>query len=171
MDEFSYPESDSEFNDAKSSSESTDSSCYSFSTEGSRSTSRMLKPKYERTLKPKDLPPAGMLFVGYLNTKIGNRFKTFQQDAKLQTVIDWLGTPLPIVIKEPGRSGRRCDSNLTLAQALSKMLKSPSQKGIAFFTGPVNGKLSYLMTIVDLDQLCALKGREDEKLEKLKSWI
>jgi len=171
MDEFSYPESDTEFNAAKSSSESTDSSCYSFSTEGSRSTSPMLKPTYESTLKPKDLPPAGMLFAGYLNSKIGNRFKTFQQDAKLQTVIDWLGTPLPIVIKEAGRSGRRCDSDLTLAQALGKMLKSPSQKGIAFFTGPVNGKLSYLMTIVDLDQLCALKGREDEKLEKLKSWI
>jgi len=124
----------------------------------------------KRTLKPEDLPPAGTLFVGWVN-KTGNRFKTFELHAKLQTLIDWLGTPLPIVIQDSGRSGKRCDPDLTLAQALGKMLKSPSQQGIAFFIGPVNGKLSYLMTMVDLYQLCALKAREDEKLEKVKSWL
>jgi len=167
-DQFSFPESDSVLNAEKSFSDSTDSCSYSLGTKSSRSTRGMLKPM---CIKPKDLLPAGMLFVGSLNTKIGNRFKTFQLDAKLQTVIDWLGAPLAIVIQEPGRGGRRCDSYLTLAQALGKMLKSPSQQGIAFFTGPVNGKLSYLMTIVDLHQLCALKASEDKELEKLTSWL
>jgi len=131
----------------------------------------MLKPIYKSTLKPEDIPPAGMLFAAWFNTKIGNRYKTFHLYEKLQTVIDWLGTPLPIVIQEPGCGGRRCDCDLTLAQALGKMFQSPSQQGVAFFTGPVNGKLSYLMTIVDLNQLCALKRTEDEKLEKEKSWL
>jgi len=170
QDQFSYSDSNSGFNAAKSCSWSTDSCSYSLGSKGSHSTIRMLKPMDKRSLKLNDLPSAGMLFVGWLN-KTGNRFKTFQLEAKLQTVIDWLGTPLPIVIQEPGRGGRRCDSDLTLAGALGKMLRSPTQQGIAFFVGPVNGKLSYLMTMVDLSQLCDLKASEDEKLEKLKSWI
>jgi len=170
QDQFSFPE-DLEFNAAKSSLDSIDSSSYSLGTQCNRSPSRTLKPMYKRTTKAKDLPPAGMIFVGWLNSKTGSRFKNFQLDAKLQTVIDWLGNPLPIVIQEPGRGTRRCDSDSTLARALGKMLKSPSQQGIAFFVGPVNSKLSYLITIVDLDELCAIKAGEDKELEKVKSWL
>jgi len=167
-DQFSYAESDSVVNVVQSTYEPKDS-WSNFSCSGG-SASSSLRPIYKCSLKPKDSPPAGMLFAGLINSK-GNRFKTFHLDAKLQTVIDWLGTPLPISIQVPGSGGRRCTPDLTLAKALGKLLKSPSQQGIAFFTGPVNTKLSYLMTIVDLAILRAMEMTEDEKLEKLESWL
>lgn len=75
------------------------------------------------------------------------------------------------MVQEPGSGGRPCDSNWTIAEALGKVLKSPSHQGIAVFVGPVNSKLSYLMTIVDLCQLSALKKTEDEETEELQAWL
>jgi len=112
-----------------------------------------------------------MLYAAWINSKLGNRFKTFHLDAKLETVVDWLGTQLPIAVQEPGSGGRRCDSKWTIAEALGKTLKSPSLQGVAIFVGPVNSKLSYLMTIVDLCQLCALEETDDEEIEELQSWL
>jgi len=170
-DHFASPETDSEFIAEKTFLEAVDSTSrsYSFTTWSTSSNGRLPKPMFNCTLKPKDIPPPGMLFAAWLNTKTGNRFKNFHLDTKLEAVIVWLGDPLPIVIQEPENSGRRCDSDLTIAQALGKLLKSPSQQGIAFFIGPVNSKLSYLMTVCDLCRLCALRTVEDE--EKLQAWI
>jgi len=171
LDQFSFPETESEFNALKSSLEPTHSHSMSLRSRSSRSKSRLQKPTYRCNLKPKYVPPPGMLCAAKINTKLGNRFKTFHLDAKLETVVDWLGTQLPIVVQEPGSGGRRCDSEWTIAEALGKMLKSPSHQGVAFFAGPVNSKLSYLMTIVDLCQLCALKTTDDEEIEELQSWV
>jgi len=174
-DHFAYPETDSEFNAEKTSLENTDSNSrsYSFTTWSSRSNSRLPKPNpmQKCTLKPKNIPPPGMLLAAWLNTKTGNRFKTFRLDAKLETVINWLGSALPIVVQEPESAGRLCDPNLTIAQALGKMLKNPSQQGIAFFIGPVNSKLSYMMTVCDLCQLSALKTPKDEEKERRSAWV
>jgi len=172
-DHFVSPDSDSELNGDITSLERRDSNSrsWSYNSWSSSTSSRKLKPTYKSSCKPKDLPPPGMLFVAWLNTRTGNRFSTFHLDTKLGTVIKWLGNPLPIVVQEPESCGRRCDTNVTLAQALGKRLKSPSQQGLAFFIGPVNSKLSYLMKVCDLYRLCALSKTEDEEKEKRKAWL
>merc|ERR1719189_52747 len=114
-DQFSFSETESEFNAMKSSLEATNSRSTSLRSLSSRSKSRLQKPMYNCNLQPKYLPPPGMLYVAWINTKHGNRFKTFHLDAKLETVIDWLGNQLPIVVQEPGSGGRRCDSEWTIA--------------------------------------------------------
>lgn len=170
-DQFSFPEAESDYNALKSSLEPTHSHSMSLRSWSSRSKSQLLKPTYRCNLKPKYVPPPGMLYAAWINSKLGNRFKTFHLDAKLETVVDWLGTQLPIAVQEPGSGGRRCDSKWTIAEALGKTLKSPSLQGVAIFVGPVNSKLSYLMTIVDLCQLCALEEADDEEIEELQSWL
>jgi len=121
-------------------------------------------------LEPK-LPPAGMVLVAWLNTRTGNRFSNFPLETKLVRVIDWLGSPLPVVVHEPGRSARRCDAETVLARVVGQSLGDPSKQGIGFFIGPVNGVVNYVLKVCDLTLLYALRTAEDEEEEKLQTWL
>jgi len=121
---------------------------------------------------PLPVPPEGMVFVAWVNVSQGYRFKTWPLSIKLQKVRAWLGEPLPIVVHEPGKRGRRCKDDVTLAQAAGTLLKNPYKQGIAFFVGPVNGTLSYSMKVSDLDRLSALMTtKDDEKKVTRATWL
>jgi len=115
-----------------------------------------------------DIPPSGMVCVAWINTRTGNRFINLPLTTKLERVLDWLGSSLPIVIEEDGKRGRLCDSNTTLGQTVGKGL-DPSKDGLGFFIGPVNGTVSYILKVCDLHRLYALRPTEAEEEEKLVS--
>jgi len=115
-----------------------------------------------------DIPPSGMVCVAWINTRTGNRFINLPLNTKLERVLNWLGSSLPIVIEEDGKRGRLCDSNATLVQIVGKDL-DPSKDGLGFFIGPVNGTVSYILKVCDLHRLYALRPTEVEEEEKLVS--
>jgi len=113
-----------------------------------------------------ELPPSGMVCVAWVNTRTGNRFINLPLNTKLESVRVWLGTPLPIVIEEDGRRGRLCDSKATLIQTVRNGL-DPSKEGIGFFIGPVDGNMSYVLKVCNLNRLYALRPSAPEEAEKL----
>jgi len=127
-------------------------------------------PSFETTrfkFNELDIPPSGMVCVAWINTRTGNRFINLPLNTKLERVLDWLGSSLPIVIEEDGKRGRLCDSNATLVQTVGKGL-DPSKDGLGFFIGPVNGTVSYILKVCDLHRLYALRPTEAEE-EKMVS--
>lgn len=143
----------------------------SYSSWDSSPNSQQRIPSFEPSplkLNGPELPPSGMVCVAWVNTRTGNRFINLPLNTKLESVRVWLGSPLPIVIEEDGRRGRLCDSKATLVQTVGKGL-DPSKEGLGFFIGPVDGKVSYVLKVCDLNRLYALKPTEAEEEEKLLS--
>lgn len=115
-----------------------------------------------------EIPPDGMVCVAWVNARTGNRFINLPLNTKLESVRVWLGSPLPIVIEEDGKRGRLCDPKATLVQTVGKGL-DPTKEGLGFFIGPVDGKVSYVFKVCDLNRLYALRPTEAEEEEKLLS--
>jgi len=128
-------------------------------------------------------PPPGMVFVAWINSRCGNRFSNFPLDNRIEQITDWLGESLPVVVDEEGKKGRICSPNTSLSDALGKTLDCPTKQGLAFFIGPVNGRVCYVIKICELSRLhglqllsktsVAAKAEEEEKLntEKLETWL
>jgi len=174
LDQFTTHDTDSDTARSPSDQRSISTTCWS-STMNSQIQTNQKKPSlptFNIKELPLPVPPDGMVFVAWVNVSKGNRFKTFPLSIKLQEVQEWLGKPLPIVLQEPGKRGRRCEYKVSLAQAVGTLLKNPYKQGIAFFVGPVNGTLSYSMKVSELDRLSALRTKEnDEEKEIRASWL
>jgi len=127
-------------------------------------------------------PPPGMVLVAWINSN-ENRFSNFPLTSRIESITDWLGASLPVVVDEEGKKGRFFSPKTSLADALGKTLDSPTKQGLAFFIGPVNGRVCYMIKICELSRLQGLqslskssvisKAKEEEKqnTESLETWL
>jgi len=103
----------------------------------------------------------GEVLVSYVTAK-GMRYTFVPLDIRMEKVSVWLnqGSALPIPISEPihpkiRRNKKKNPSeflNLTLSELFGDRL-NPEREGIIFFIGPVEGKVSFKMSLCELEAL------------------
>jgi len=99
------------------------------------------------------------VFVSYLS-KWGMRYSSFELSVRMEELAEWLNEdskvelPIsePLIAKEDSLPSTEKFRKQTISEALGNSLDS-SKHGVTFFVGPVDGKVSFKMSICDLKQL------------------
>jgi len=121
----------------------------SYLEEGSRSNGVVSTPEFARRL--------GMVFIVHIS-KTGWKSFWFSLQTSFETVAGWLNHgskyTLPISVSSSPRRWNLASNfqTQTIMEALGDHL-NPEQEGITFFVGPVEGKMSFKMSISELSLL------------------